>query len=117
MLENNDILFSDEDVFTVNGLEINLKELEDFENILRSKNRLTQQPISSNFDDLDEYLENLKLNEKSSTDKENTYETGDTSLLQYNPYTHSPSFTTLLLMFTTILNLLNFLICKIIIKL
>lgn len=71
---------TDNDVFSVNGLEIDLKELELFEKRIsekRAKNPLTKKQTESDEnsepDDLDEYLQKLTL-ENSIRDENNVVE-------------------------------------------
>ncbi|XP_055859390.1 acidic leucine-rich nuclear phosphoprotein 32 family member A isoform X2 [Episyrphus balteatus] len=103
--------------FCINGLEIDLDELDKFEKRVKAKNSSktnenTQNlPSSNETDDLDEYLKELKLKESSETNNasttnncENTVATIDSSTSQQAP---PMNFALLLYWFFALLNLVN----------
>ncbi|BFG04894.1 acidic leucine-rich nuclear phosphoprotein 32 family member A [Drosophila madeirensis] len=98
--------------FCLNGLEIDLDELEELEQRVKAKKSLQERPtapaVDTDVDELDEYLKELQLREsKAATDQQSVIEAGPAASQQppnRNPNIH---FAILLYWFLAILNLAN----------
>lgn len=114
------LAFPDNDVFSINGLEIDLKELELFEKRIKAKklkNTTENSIVCSNnddnyeVDDLDEYLAKLKLDREAEviTKDDDGHDVDEKSdnLMVTPPKHQSPSLPLLIVAFTGILFLLN----------
>ncbi|XP_022224092.2 acidic leucine-rich nuclear phosphoprotein 32 family member A isoform X1 [Drosophila obscura] len=97
--------------FCLNGLEIDLDELEELEQRVKAKKSLQEKPPApledTDVDDLDEYLKELQLREsKAATDQQSVIEADPAAIEQPN---RNPNinFAILLYWFLAILNLAN----------
>lgn len=109
---NMKFISDNQNVFSLNGLEIDLDELEEFEKRVKAKRELEKANnddivVSQNaeVDELDEYLKSLKLKEEQTAlDKSATTETDTVNTFSSNTRT-TANFALLLYWFFAILNL------------